>query len=358
MKSLYVTSVECFSGKTAACLALGTRFQANGYRVGYMKPLSLQPIRVGGKITDEDAIFVQKVLSLKGKADEIAPVVITKEYLREHLQSGYAERDAELMQRVKKAFDKASLDQDVLLLEGGASLREGYTVGLPTLAVAEALSSHVLIVVRYRDEMRVLDDTLASHKRLGQALTGIIINRVPADASDFVSQIAAPYLESRGIPVLAILPESRSLAALTVAELVAELKAEVLTSKTDQSAMVENLTVGAMTAETALSRFRKQTHKAVITGGDRTDIQLAALETSTACLILTGNLRPSPLIIKQAEEYGVTVMLVHGNTMETIEAIDRIFGKTRLGQAAKLNQFQELLDQHLDYERLTQLMGL
>jgi BioD-like phosphotransacetylase family protein len=262
------------------------------------------------------------------------------------------------MPNAKKAFDKASLDQDVLLLEGGASLREGYTVGLPTLAVAEALSSHVLIVVRYRDEMRVLDDTLASHKRLGQALTGIIINRVPADASDFVSQIAAPYLESRGIPVLAILPESRSLAALTVAELVAELKAEVLTSKTDQSAMVENLTVGAMTAETALSRFRKQTHKAVITGGDRTDIQLAALETSTACLILTGNLRPSPLIIKQAEEYGVTVMLVHGNTMETIEAIDRIFGKTRLGQAAKLNQFQELLDQHLDYERLTQLMGL
>jgi BioD-like phosphotransacetylase family protein len=37
MKSLYVTSVERYSGKTAACLALGTRFQANGYKVGYLK---------------------------------------------------------------------------------------------------------------------------------------------------------------------------------------------------------------------------------------------------------------------------------------------------------------------------------
>jgi uncharacterized protein len=358
MKSLYVTSVERYSGKTAACLALGTRFQANGYKVGYLKPLSLQPMRVGGKITDEDAMFVQKVLSLKGKPEEIAPVVITKEYLREHLQSGYAEREAELMQKVKDAYQTASIDQDVLLLEGGASLREGYTVGLPTLAVAEALTSHVLVIVKYRDEMRVLDDTLASHKRLGKALTGIIVNRVPAEASEFVSQVASPYLEQRGIPVFAILPESRSLAALTVEELVEELEAEVLTSTTDQSALVENLTVGAMTAEAALSRFRKQTHKAVITGGDRTDIQLAALETSTACLILTGNLRPSPLIIKQAEEHGVTTMLVHANTMETIETIDRIFGKTRLGQAAKLAQFQDLLNQHLDYDRLTQLMGL
>ena len=67
------------------------------------------------------------------------------------------------------------------------------------------------------------------------------------------------------------------------------------------------LTVGAMTADAALSRFRRSSNKAVITGGDRTDIQLAALETSTTCLILTGNLRPSPLVIKQAEEFGIAV---------------------------------------------------
>jgi uncharacterized protein len=122
---------------------------------------------------------------------------------------------------------------------------------------------------------------------------------------DFVANIAVPHLESRGVPVFAIVPESRSLAALTVRELIDVLQAEVLTEETDLDALVENLTVGAMTAEAALSRFRKQTHKAVITGGDRTDIQLAALETSTACLVLTGNLRPSPLIIKQAQENGV-----------------------------------------------------
>jgi uncharacterized protein len=357
MKSLYVTSVERYSGKTAACLALGTRFQAAGYKVGYLKPLSLQPMRVGDKIADEDAIFVKKVLSLKGELEEISPVVVTKEYLREYLQKNPT-GEGDLMSKVKEACEKASIDQDVLLMEGGASLREGYVVGLPTVAVAEELSSHVLIVVKYKDEIRVLDDTLASQKRLGNVLAGIIINRVPAEAVDFVTNIAVPHLESRGVPVFAIVPESRGLAALTVGELIDILDAEMLTEKPDRDALVENLTVGAMTAEAALSRFRKQTHKAVITGGDRTDIQLAALETSTACLVLTGNLRPSPLIIKQAQENGVAVMLVHTNTMETIETIDRIFGKTRLGQAAKLNQFKELLDQHFDFDRLVQVIGL
>jgi BioD-like phosphotransacetylase family protein len=98
------------------------------------------------------------------------------------------------------------------------------------------------------------------------------------------------------------------------------LNAEVLTKHPREQALVENMTVGAMTADAALSRFRKYSNKAVITGGDRTDIQLAALETSTTCLILTGNLRPSPLIVKQAEEFGVAILLVRKNTMETIEA--------------------------------------
>ena len=124
---------------------------------------------------------------------------------------------------------------------------------------------------------------------------GILINRVPDDASDFVKKIAVPFLENKKVKVFGVLPEVRGLSALTVGELIRLLEAEVLTKYQRAEALVENLTVGAMTADAALSRFRRSSNKAVITGGDRTDIQLAALETSTTCLILTGNLRPSPL---------------------------------------------------------------
>jgi uncharacterized protein len=361
MKSIYITSVERFSGKTAVCLALGKHLQADGFRVGYLKPLSLQPWWVAGKIADEDATFVKEILGLTAKPWELSPVVITSETLRERLQASLVEGEEnapDLMDEVRAAFNTAGEGQDILLLEGGGSLREGHSVRLPTPHVAHALSSCVIVIVKYRSDIRLLDDALSALVRMQDSMCGAIINRVPAEAANFVDELGVPYLEKRGVPVLGILPEVVSLAALTVSELIELLDARVLTEKTDPSARVETLTVGAMTADTALHRFREQVNKAVITGGDRTDIQLAALETSTTCLILTGNLQPSPLIVKQAESMGVAVLLVRDNTIETVEAIERVFGKTRLGQEAKLSEFQELFEKHVDFERLYDVIGI
>jgi hypothetical protein len=327
----------------------------DGFKVGYLKPLSLQPWRVAGKIADEDASFVKEILGLDIEPWELSPVVITPEFLLQHLSNG---DETELMERVKAAVDSTGKDKDILLLEGGASLREGYAVNLPTPKVAVELSSNVLVTVKYRSDIRVLDDTLSAKTRLGDLLSGVVINRVPREAADYVHNLAIPFLEKQGIPILGALPEQRSLAALTVSELIEVLQAEVLTEHCDLEAMVETLTVGAMTADVALHRFREYTNKAVITGGDRTDIQLAALETSTTCLILTGNLQPSPLIIRQAEDFGVSVLLVRENTMETVEAIEQVFGKTRLGQPDKLAEFEALFTENLDFERLYQELGL
>ena len=355
MKSLYITSVERYSGKTAVCLALGLQFKNDGYKVGYLKPLSLQPWRVEGKVIDEDAAFVREILELEADPADLSPIVLSPEFLRQFITHPTEE---DRMQVVKKAFDTAKKGLDILLLEGGASLREGYSVDLPTVNVAHTLGSPVLVVAKYREEIRLLDDVIASKCRLGDAMCGVLINRAPAEAHDFLQNYAVPFLKHKGIPVLGIIPDDRALASLAVGELIPLIEAEVLTRYLRPNALIENMTVGAMTADAALSRFRRYSNKAVITGGDRTDIQLAALETSTTCLILTGNLRPSPLVIKQAEEFGVAVLLTRLNTMETIDKIEKIFGKTRLGQTNKLRQFQALLEKNFDYQQLYQILGL
>jgi BioD-like phosphotransacetylase family protein len=355
MIPLYITSVERYSGKTAICLGLGKRFKEDGYKVGYLKPLSLQPWRIAGRIADEDAAFVKDILELESDAVELSPVVVTEELLYVHLTG---QDDCELMPRVKEACTKAGKGQDILLLEGGGSLREGYVMGLPTQEVAHELGSKVLVVVKFRGLIRVMDDALTAHFRLGEEMAGVIINRVPMEDCDFVENIARPYFENKGIPVFGVLPEDRSLAAITVEEINNVLEARNLTPDLLLNGVVENLTVGAMTAEAALSRMRKVRRKAVITGGDRTDIQLAALETSTTCLVLTGNLEPRPLIIKQANELGVPVLLVRENTMEAVELIDNIFGKTRLGQSAKLEIMKKLMDENLNWERLYKKIGI
>jgi len=173
MKSLYVTSVERYSGKTAVCLALGKRFQEDGFKVGYLKPLSLQPWRMAGRIADEDAAFVNEVLDLETDPVDLSPVVVTQELLKVYLTG---QDCGDLMPRVKSASEKAGAGKDILLLEGGGSLREGYVMGLPTPQVAKSLGSKVLAIVKYRGEIRLMDDALAAHFRLKDSMVGIIIN--------------------------------------------------------------------------------------------------------------------------------------------------------------------------------------
>jgi BioD-like phosphotransacetylase family protein len=354
MNSLYITSIENYSGKTAVCLALGKMLQAQQHKIGYLKPVSYQPTQVGGHTVDEDAIFIKKILNLSADAWDLSPVVVTPQVLSECL----ADNSCNFEQQIEDAYQKVSQDVDVMLLEGGGSLRMGYAVGLSTPSVAEMFDAKVLAVVKFRGHLRMLDDALTAQFRLRDKLMGVLLNRVPESDADFVQNEAVPFLENHGIPVVGMLPDQPRMSAISVGEMVQTLGAEILTGEEWEDALAETMVVGAMGGQEALSRFRKYQNKCIITGGDRTDIQLAALETSTVAMILTGNLRPPASILQLAAEQGVAVLLVPMNTMETVETLERTFGRTHLGHAGKLATFEALMEQHLDSQRLMKLMGL
>jgi BioD-like phosphotransacetylase family protein len=356
MKALYVTSLHTFSGKTALCLGLGRRFQADDYKVGYLKPLSTQPWQTGCGVTDEDAGFVRRALDLIEDPCSLVGVVLTKKLLMQELAG---EAPPDLLAQIKEAFERVSVDKEIVLLEGSASLREGFSVGLGTSVVAETLDVSALAVTPFHDRMSLLDDFLVAKRRLGERLLGVVANKVPDEEMAFIIEVARPYLEQRDIPLLGALPCREQLQAISVGELADVLDGEFLVLPEKRDALIEHLVVGAMNVEQALPRMRRiPGTKAVITGGDRADIQLVALETATHCLVLTGHLRPVPEVLRRAEEVGVPILLVRRNTMETVEAIEQVFGKTRLGQAAKLEQFEALLAKHFDFERLYKGLGL
>jgi hypothetical protein len=358
-KSVYITSISTFAGKTALSLGLGLRMQAAGLKVGYLKPVSTQPYRAGGRLLDEDADFVRRTLGLETPPWELSPVIITGELLLE-VMAGTLTRN--LLDEIKQACDHASETNDVVLMEGGASMREGYAAGVNTLNVVEHLGAHVLAVISYsegcQNAMCVLDDALAARRRLGDNFIGVVINGVPREDLGYIRDTAVPFLEQRDVRVFGALPHDQYLRALSVGEIIDALDARVLTGAHLRERLVEHMSVGAMSVEAALPRFRRQLNKAVFTGGDRTDIQAAALETSTTCLVLTGNLQPTSTIMKRAEELGVAVLLVPDNTLESVEKVEGIFGRTSLGQPEKLSRFQAMLAEHLDYNGLVKALGL
>jgi hypothetical protein len=148
------------------------------------------------------------------------------------------------------------------------------------------------------------------------------------------------------------------LASITVRELASQLSAKVLCGEKGLDQIVGQFIVGAMGVASAARYFREVNDKAVITGGDRPDIQLAALQTSTRALVLTGNLYPSPVLVGRAQQLGVPMLLVAEDTLATVERIDRIMGRLRVREAVKVVRARELLEAHIDFARLEKLVGL
>ena len=350
MKALYVTSLHTFSGKTALCLGLGRHFQKEGRQVGYFKPLSTQPWQVSGRVADEDADFVRRTLGLSEDPCDLVGVVLTPELLTQEL---VGEAPPDLLAQIKQAFERVSAGKDMMLLEGSGSLREGFCVGLGAPVVAEALDVSALAITSFHDRVSLVDDCIVAGARLGERLIGLVVNKVPEREMEFVLDVVRPYLERHDIPVLGVFPQRRELQAISVGELAEVLKGEFLALSEKRDLLIEHLIVGAMSVEQALPRIRRVPGtKAVITGGDRADIQLVALETAVHCLVLTGHLRPVPEVVRRAEGTGVPVLLVREETVGTGGGIVCVFGKTRLGEQVKMEQFEGLLAERVDFNRV------
>jgi BioD-like phosphotransacetylase family protein len=193
---------------------------------------------------------------------------------------------------------------------------------------------------------------------LGDRLLGVLINGIEEPQLDFVRSRMAPFLEKRGIGVFATLAQDPQLAGVTVTDLHEHLGGQMIGNPTWGDKLVEHLLIGAMGADAALSHFRRRTNKAVFTGGDRVDLQLAALETSTSVLVLTGNIRPAATVIDRAEERQVPIILVTDDTLTTVERAEGIFGHIRFKQEAKIARFTTLLDESFDYARLYDQLGM
>jgi len=353
MKALYIASRETFSGKSALCAGLGHRLIDDGFSIGYMKPVSTTAKYVRGAVVDEDAEFMRQAFALREASDDITPVGLTIRHVEQILTG----EQVDYATRLREAFDRVSKNKDVVILEGTSGISEGSIVGLPAMEVIHLLEAQVVLISRYDNDL-VVDGPMAWKKMLDDRLIGVVINAVPHGRISFVEESMVPFLKRRGIATLAVLPQDRVLLSISVGELAEALGGEILNSPERKDELVENLMVGAMSVDSALSYFRRKPNKAVFTGGDRPDIQLAALETSTKCLILTGNLQPNPIILARAEELEVPMILVKHDTLTAVQITEQFFGRIRFHQPKKIKKFVGLLSERFDFDVLYAALGL
>ncbi len=343
---LLVGSTETYSGKSATILGLAHQLKARGVDIAYGKPLGtcLSPTDAG---VDEDMAFVVESLALA--ANRLYPPVAFQDTptLARQMQSSGSPPYA---QQLRAHFTPQG--EDLILLEGPSGIStEGRLLDLSLAQVAASLEANVLLVTRC-GSLRVVDALLYARDILGDRLVGVVLNDIAPDIMAQVEQVLTPFLDTQGITVLGALPSNPLLLSVSVAELVRQLQAEVLCRPDRLGLMVEMLKIGAMNVNSALEYFRKGHNMAVVTGSDRADIQLAALETSTQCLILTGHLPPPAEVLARAEELEIPILSVQLDTLTTVEIINRTFRQTRLNERAKVQCIREMMERYFDCDRL------
>lgn len=347
MRTLIVSSTRPYAGKSGIALAVLSACASRGATVGYFKPYGTMPVVIDGIMTDQDAAYVSRFATTPVQTGGVCPVVESRALIEEVVR----EDPGGHVERVASAFAIASQGATAMVVEGPSNLSQGRTLGLNICALAETLDASVLMVDR-PDGRDLPDSVLWAADCLGDRLLGVVFNAVHESVFEFARDDVSRFLAGRGVRVLGTLPRDPMLSSVSVDEIVEALGGTVLCAEEHTGEPVETFMVGAMGQEKALRFFRRKARKAVITGGDRADVQLAALETDTRCIILTGNLPPSSLVLSRAEELGVPMILVGMDTLSAVEKMEGLLGRVRLHDPAKAARMREMFEGAVDVDAL------
>ncbi|HJX13120.1 MAG TPA: DRTGG domain-containing protein [Dehalococcoidales bacterium] len=309
MGVLYVVSVEEGAGKTAICAGLGRSLMNEGRKVGYLRP----PEETGA---DGDIAFMKQALGLSDAVN--APDMLQ--------------------------------GRDVVLVEARLGPSAAATLSQKTYGAVREMKGKAIAVEAYSGQpLKYLD----AYQGFGESLLGVVLNKVPASRLKRAREAAAAQLGGAGTKLLGAIPENRTLLAITVGEVAESIRGKILNNPEKAGELVENFMLGAMIVDSGLDYFGRKDNKAAVVRQDRPDMQLAALETPTRCLVLSGSRQPPMYnVLQKAESRGIPIISTDAPAADIIASLEEALLGARLNQEKKLSRLTEIVAQNLDVKAL------
>jgi BioD-like phosphotransacetylase family protein len=113
-----------------------------------------------------------------------------------------------------------------------------------------------------------------------------------------------------------------------------------------------------MTVDSGPEYFGRKENKAAIIRSERPDMQLAAISTSTKCLVLSGDTPIKSGVLIKAEEKKIPVISTSEASAEIMERIESVLVKPGRNLESKLARFEKLLKQNINLDILLKELGL
>ena len=324
--NIIIGSLEPHVGKTTLCLTIALAAKDSGKRVGYFKPIGRFELDESGvRKNDRDAVRAKKLLQMSESPELICPIQLSGDKLEKS-------KAIEFKQKIMMAYQSLSSNYDLLVIDSHEEIYEWSYVGLSLLNLAAELDAKMVTLISAADEKSVYDQIFLAKNLLNLynvSSLGFLYTRIHPEVYDKVSSRISEFTQNEDQTVLGCIANKPQLMAPTVKQLIPLINAEILSGEEFLDNIVTSYLIGAMEAEEAIRYFRRSTKKAVITGGDRSSLALAALETDTSVLIFTGNIHPTDQILSKANNNQVPCLLVQSDTFSTVRKLTekRILGE-------------------------------
>ena len=353
MRPVLFASNRSFSGKSSMCVGISKLLKEKGYNIGYLKPICTLPEKVGGSYVDEDVRYIMDILGLKDDPSNICPLMFTEQSYDKALSEKISSGQHNYIDNIANALKAISKNKDIVLIESARNFTYGSFAGISARDISKATDAKAILIIKYVDDL--VDKTIHFRDYFKDNYGGVIVNMAPFEEKDRINKLVIPAYKKFDLNFLGVVYVNKILSSISIRDMAKHLEGEILCARENIDELVESFMVGAMGHEMALRFFRAKPDKVVITGGDRADIQLAALETNTKCLILTGNFQPSTIVLSRAEELNVQMILVKYDTLTTVGKLNEILGRSNLHEIKKLDQLVKIARDYLDVDKIVEI---
>ena len=350
-KTIYLCSLREHAGKSLLSIGIMLNLQEKNIKVAYFKPIGIPKGAFSDK-ADRDVGFIQNtVFKTELPYDILSPISIPDCYYVDLIDT--AKKEDHLV-KIKRAFDAIADKYDFIIIEGAPSIKKYIRVGLDDVTVAQKLGLNEMVFIQTESSDKCIDNLFFTKKYFefrNMKFKGVIFNMIDHEYKARIEEIEENHIKRYGIPILGLIEKSIELLSPRVSEIQHAIGGELLNEPAldnlDQT--VETYIIAAMNVQAALKYLRSVKKAAVITGGDRTDVALAALEEDVSTLVLTGFIHPDAAVVYAANEKKIPIILSPSDTYTTIRNMERV--KPGI-QEEEVNLVKNLVKEHIDWSIL------
>ena len=357
-RSIYITSAEGHSGKSAIALGMLDTLVRSVERVGVFRPVS--------RSSSERDYVLELLLAQDGVALDYDDCVgVSYEEVHDDQEAA--------LSRIVERFKAVESRCDVVVIIGsdytdvasptelGFNARAAANLGAPVLLVLTGQSVDESRSRTAAELQQIAELTIPELHDAHATLLAVVANRAdPEHLGDIVTTLGA----SAHVPVWAI-PEDPFMVAPTVEAIMSAVDGQLL--KGDRALLGREalgVVIAAMSMENVLPRLIEGS--VVVIPGDRSEMLLAALTAhasdtfpTLAGIVLNGGFELSPVIDRLISGLDQTLPLITTElgTYATALRITQTRGRLTAGSRRKIDSALALFEKHVDADVLKSALG-